>query len=255
MFFDLVPDAYYPLDHIAEDAGSPLLLQNPQNSVAATIATVLLALVSCILLIAGVLSHEANAEQKESTAVAALRQRLAALEDEVEELREAQNEKGKELDDGLTLLAMSIADHEEKQKEQKERLEALDTRLDLSIQLLGDALTKLVEKKVTAMEARIPRPARVIEIKMDTIPLDAENHTWNSLQDTRLILHWNQIPEGMSVESTPLGRMGGVVPVPYVHLVPAGMKAILSKAEVWHGTPGLTSTIDCTAALRKFFDE
>jgi hypothetical protein len=208
--------------------------------------------------------EEEQEERREELAALKLRvkqqeEKLAQLEKNYSDHLEKMSQRMKENEDTLTLVAMTMSMRDQGQKEQKEKLDA--------------AL------------AKIPRPARMIEIDRGSF------HSWEGkkLTDGKGVLHlsfsivpWDtpfpekterigEQPPPTNLRQTAAGgdcafpsdwnHLYNYNSIKLVHgkcqiVVPVGQKIKLMNATLWHhDTPGVRGDLDFSDTIRHLFDE
>lgn len=271
MFFELVPDAYHPLD-LPPPILPQMQVQDSKNPVDLTIA------VTAVLIILALLSSIAvivwSDEQKEN-ASATLRSRLATLEDELDELRAEQKRfcsEQKEQKERLEAFEEYAVEADQTMRREFEKLEKkMKDEMNARMDFVGSTMEEAIEKRAVSIESKIPRSTRNLSISLDTIQLRYRSLVggvrgrpghmvgpigMNSLTNPRLVLEWAILPDGMPSSPVPESfQMKETITTNRIdRIIPAGQRAILLKAEVWHSTPNIVENLDCTGFLQQFFD-
>ena len=220
-------------------------------------------------------------EEKKEDVLTPLRRHVQQLEDELEEMRTdfrallaSQKEEIQELTRAF-MAATQLASRE--RMEQKERLDALGRTIDgvflrcASLEQRVDSHLGILEKTIASVEEKIPRPTRNLSIPLDDIPLYWRSPTdgprgrpgrfvgptnLKNLTSPRLVLEWALLPVGMPSSPIPeaLQIKETITAKRLDRIIPAGQRAILQKAEIWHSTSGIVGNLDCTGSLQKYFD-
>lgn len=219
---------------------SPVFLNAPQSAMAATGAVafypppfpfaLFFTFFVTITLAVGSVIYIAIQEKKEEDGQAALRRRVADLEDSLAETTDA---------------------FQAAARVQKE--EAVAFRSDLA--RMREILVEL-EEALSMVEDRIPRGARVLRFSQD----DYAVYDGQKLVNPRLLVKWLQFPEGTPSDSVPLKEYhqwqgDATASTQCFRVIPSGQKTKLLNATLWHSTPGIRGDLDFTDMLRPLFDE
>lgn len=190
----------------------------------------------------------------------ALKRKISDLEDQLEILSETTKRRFASLA-AEDLLETRIVSCESK----------LTQTISESIQAVKKEIEVSVIQRIAEIEKKIPRPSKTVSVPLEEMqfyfgwPGSEDNNSrhhmgpyyWSKLNNP-----WVEITYAIVPFETPV-----TTPIPpemlhkerittprLVRTLAPGQKILVSKADMWHHTPGIPNMTDCTAQMKKWLE-